>query len=175
MSVNQLQPEQAAGILKTLFIGAEIITFEFWADFILRIQRGAIPQQQQPKVTIPPIFCLRLESDWWVGDRKQWDESQKLFPIRELRRISANEVPKRSAVIGQMLGSTITDLRVAADGTLTIYTSDDATLTVPGVSQAHDYSWSVELPEDDIQRNEWSFVCEINGQLYGRLPASKLA
>jgi hypothetical protein len=45
MSVNQLQPEQAAGILKTLFIGAEIITFEFWADFILRIQRGAIPQQ----------------------------------------------------------------------------------------------------------------------------------
>jgi hypothetical protein len=174
MSANQLKPEQAAQILTNLFSRAEIVTFEYWADFIIRVQRNADPKQSQTSVRIPPIFCIRLESDWWVGDRKQWDEAKKQFPIRELRQYSTQGVPMRAAVIGQMLGSKITEVRVAVDGTLTILTTDNFTMTVPGVSRAVDYSWSVELPADDADRTEWSLVCEADGQLYGRLPRFKL-
>ena len=165
-----MKPEQAARILGNLFTGAEIVTFEYWADFILRIQRDTTPKQHQWDVRIPPIFCLRLEADWWVGERKQWDESQKVFPIRELRQFSTKDVPMRAAVIAQMLGSKISDVRVAFDGTLSILTTDNMSMTVPGVSQAFDYSWSVELPADDAQRNEWSLICETNGEVYGRVP-----
>ena len=170
MDAIQLKPEQAAQILGNIFVGAEIITFEYSADFILRVQRDTSPNQQQLDVRIPPIFCLRLEADWWVGDRELWDESQKLFPIRELRQFSTTDMPMRAAVIAQMLGSKILDVRIAFDGRLSILTTDKITLTVPGVSQGFDYSWSIELPADDAQRNEWSLVCETNGGLYGRVP-----
>ena len=46
MNHKRLRPEDAQRFLRALFIGAEIATFEYWADFIVRLQRN-VPRDRQ--------------------------------------------------------------------------------------------------------------------------------
>jgi hypothetical protein len=46
MNHKRLQPAEAQRLLRALFIGAEIATFEYLADFIVRLERN-LPHDQQ--------------------------------------------------------------------------------------------------------------------------------
>ncbi len=78
----------------------------------------------------------------------------------------------KAAMIAQMLGAAITDIAVFSDGTLTIETSDNTTLSVCGVSRSHEYSWSIERRDDEFHLTDLVVVCERDGKLFGRLSNS---
>ena len=90
MNHKRLQPEEAQRLLRVLFIGAEIETFEYWADFIVRLERNVSRDQQEIEHEliggVPSVLgssdtdaivvpWLRLEADWWVGDRQRWEDA----------------------------------------------------------------------------------------------------
>jgi hypothetical protein len=74
MNYKRLQPAEAQRFLRALFNGAEIATFEYWADFIVRLEREVPRDQQEIEREllggVPSVLWLRLEADWWVGDRQ---------------------------------------------------------------------------------------------------------
>lgn len=174
MNHKRLQPEDAQRLLRALFIGAEIATFEYWADFIVRLERNVSRDQQEIELSggVPSVLWLRLEADWWIGDRKLWEDAQASFPVQELRHFSSRNAPMKAAAIAQMVGSAITDIAVSSDGTLAIETSDKTTLSVCGVSHSHEHSWSIERRDDEFRLTDLVVLCEPDGKLFGHLQKS---
>jgi hypothetical protein len=169
MEHKQLQPDEAEALMRALLIGSEISTFEYWADFIIRLERDVSRDSRQQLIGgAPSALWLRLEAEWRVGDQKHWDAKQASFPIQELRHFTTRNAPMKAAVIAQMVGSTITNIKVSSDGILEIETSDDVTLSVRGVSNSHDYSWSIERRDDEFHVTEMVIHCEPDGRLFGR-------
>ena len=68
-------------------------------------------------------------------------------------------------------GFSVNDLQKAKQfygQVLEIETSDDVTLSVRGVSNSHDYSWSIERRDDEFHVTEMVIHCEPDGRLFGR-------
>jgi hypothetical protein len=78
----------------------------------------------------------------------------------------------KAAAIAQMVGSVITDITVSSDGTLAVETSDSTKLSVCGMSQSHEYSWSIERRDDEFHLAGLVVLCEPDGKLMGHLPES---
>jgi hypothetical protein len=176
MNHKRLQPAEAQRLLRALFIGAEIATFEYWADFIVRLERNLPRDQQEIEHEliggVPSVLWLRLEADWWVGDRQRWEDAQASFPVQELRHLSSRNGPMKAAAIAQMLGAKITEIAVSSDGTLAIETSDKTTLSVTGVSDSPEHSWSIERRDDEFHLTDLVVICEPDGNLFGHLHES---
>jgi hypothetical protein len=121
---------------------------------------------------VPSVLWLRLEADWWVGDRQRWEDAQASFPIQELRKFSGRNVPMKAAAIAQMIGAKVIDIAVSSDGTLAIETSDKTTLSISGVSHSPEYSWSIERRDDEFHLTDLVVVCEPDGKLFKGLNES---
>jgi len=175
MGHKRVQCVEAEQFLKTLLVGAELATFEYWADFIVRIERD-IHREHSPterqEIPTPSVVWLRLEADWWVGNREWWEAAKASFPIKQRRMHSTNDVPMKAAAIAQMIGSAITSVAVSSDGTLSVKTSDEVTFSVCGVSDAHEYSWSIERRDDEFHVSDLLLVCETDGSLFGQSPGA---
>jgi len=162
--------------LKLLLQNSVIANFEFWSEFVLRIQRDEATRhpalnEMFHNLRIPSLFCLRLRGIWRIGTQPGWDALVEAFPLKGIPPIAV-EGPMQASILMTKLGKEIASLEVSEKGTLTLDLSDGSSLIVEGVGGGWDESWILELPVDDPDRDEWQIVCESQGVIGGRFPTS---
>ena len=153
-----------------------VATFEYWSEFILRIQRDETTRHPSLQVMfgdlrIPSLFCLRLRSSWWMGDQQEWKISTQSFPIKGVPPMVV-EAPLQASLLITALGRQISAVRINDHSDLTLSLSDGRSLTVRGTGGDWEESWFLELPVDDPDRDQWSIVCDSQGLIGGKFPMS---
>lgn len=66
-------------------------------------------------------------------------------------------------------------MHVDENSNLTLVLSDGRVMRVQRINQEWEESWFLELPIDDIDRDQWSIVCDSEGHIAGRFPGSATA
>jgi hypothetical protein len=170
---------QCIKLLTLLLQDAVIANFEYWSEFILRIQRDEArrPQALQDwfgESRIPSLFCLRLRGKWRIGNKQDWAASVQQFPMKGVTPVPA-EAPLQASTLMMLLGIEISSVRVDENGELTLVLTDGRLLTVEGVNEEWEESWFLELPVDDPDRDRWSIICDSQGQISGRFPEPRNA
>jgi len=163
-------------LLTLLLQDAEIANFESWVEFIIRFQRDNT--KRNPALQkwfgdrrIPPMFCLRLRGKWWIGDEETWALSVEQFPLKGVPPL-APEAPLQASSLMMILGTGISALRVDGGSNPTFVLSDGRVVRVKGTNKEWEESWFLELPIDDIDRDQWSIVCDSEGRIAGKFPGS---
>lgn len=169
-----MNTNQYVTLLTLLLQESEIANFEYWSEFILRIQRDNGASHPALKkmfgnLRIPPLFCLRLRGLWRIGERSEWDLNVQQFPLRGVAP-TPSEAPMQAALLITKLGNKIRRIEVGDDCTLTLELSDGSSLTVQGIGGGWDESWMLELPVDDPDRDQWQIICESHGIIGGTIP-----
>ena len=168
---------QYVRLLTLLLNEAMIANFEFWSEFVLRIQRDEARRSQAlqdwfGESRIPSLFCLRLRAKWRIGDQRKWALAVQQFPMKGVTPIP-EEAPLQASSLMMMLGIEISAVRVDENSALTLALADGRTLTVEGVNEEWGESWFLELPVDDPNRDQWSIICDSQGLISGRFPESR--
>lgn len=161
-------------LLTLLLQDAVIANFEYWSEFIIRIQRDGAKKHPAlealfGELRIPPLFCLRLRGKWWIGEEQSWETSVQQFPIKGVSPMPL-EAPLQASTLLMMLDNQISAVRVNEKSDLTLVLSDGRLLTVQGKGGEWEESWFLELPVDDPDRDKWSIVCDSQGSISGRFP-----
>ncbi|UWZ84341.1 hypothetical protein [Occallatibacter riparius] len=166
-------------LLTLLLEGAEIANFEYWAEFIIRLQRDESTTRSALREwfgerRIPPLFCVRLRGRWWIGSEEEWSTSLKQFPFKGVPPIPL-EAPLQASTLMTMLGLGISSLRVNESGGLTLILSDGRVVNIQGTNPEWAESWFLELPIDDVDRDQWSLICDSEGHITGTYPQSAIS
>jgi hypothetical protein len=160
-------------LLKSLLVGATVANFEYWSEFIIRVQREVRPTKDLLNIwgdiRIPPMFCLRLRNKWWVGSRDEWRKVLAKFPIKSPPGIP-EETPLQASVLVAMLEAKILDICISQTGDLDISLSNGDELHVQGAGGQWDESWFLELPVDEPDREKWSIISTSDGTIHMRSP-----
>lgn len=161
-------------VLTALLKESIIANFEYWSEFIIRIQRdeavkGPALRAMFADHRIPSMFCLRLRGRWWVGDEREWETSVQQFPIKGTAKVPI-EAPLQASSLMTMLDVRISDVEVNQACDLELILSDGRILTVQGMGGEWEESWLLELPVDDPERDRWSIVCDSQGFIGGSFP-----
>lgn len=164
-------------LLSLLIQDAAIANFDYWSEFILRIQRDDAQRSEELRNwfgenRIPSLFCLRLRAKWRIGEKQEWEKSVRDFPIKGIPPIP-EEAPLQAGLLMMLLGCGIATIRLDESSGLTLVLSDGRLLTVAGINEDWEESWFLELPVDDPDRDEWSIICDCNGRIAGRFPHPK--
>lgn len=165
---------QYVTLLTMLLQNSVIGNFEYWSEFVLRIQRDEAGKD--PTLTkmfgdlrIPSLFCLRLRSKWRIGKQLEWEDAVQQFPLKGLPPIPV-EGPMQASLLMTKLNEEILAVRVSEDSDLTLDLSDGSSIVVQGIGGGWDESWILELPVDDPDRHQWQIVCESQGLIGGKFP-----
>jgi hypothetical protein len=154
-----------------------IVNFEYWSEFIVRIQRedARSPQVLQDwfgENRIPSLFCLRLRAKWRIGEQQEWARALQQFPIKGVAPIP-EEAPLQASSLMMVLGIEISMVRVDQNSGLALILADGRKLVVEGINEEWEESWFLELPVDDPDRDQWSIICDSKGHISGRFPESR--
>jgi|SRR5579872_5904796 len=160
-------------VVRLLLKGANLVTFEYWSEFVIRIQRDEATRHPMllsrwGNMRIPSLFCLRLRNAWWIGNETSWCAELSTFPIKGVRPIQL-EGPLQAARLMQLLGREVTEIYVNGSSDLTLELVDER-ITVKGSDGEWEESWILDLPVDDPDRDLWTIICESDGRIYGRVP-----
>jgi hypothetical protein len=164
-------------LLTLLLEGSVIANFEYWSEFILRIQRDEAARHPALRemfgnLRIPPLFCLRLRGTWWIGKRQEWQMAAQRFPLKGTPPI-ASEAPMQAGLLITKLGKEISAATVGENSELRVDISDGSSIVAPGIGGGWDEAWILELPVDDPDRDKWQIVCESQGRIGGKFPLSE--
>jgi len=161
-------------LLTLLLEGSELITFEYWSEFILGIQRDEHTrhpalQEMVGKLRIPSLFRLRLRGKWRIGQQHEWETAVQRFPTKGISPIPI-EAPLQASLIMTKLGKQISNVSVSEKSDLIMNLSDGSPIVVQGIGSSWDESWILELPADDPDRDQWSIICDSQGLVGGKFP-----
>jgi hypothetical protein len=160
-------------LMKSLLVGATASNFEYWSEFIIRMQREVQPTKDLlniwGNVRIPPMFCLRLRNKWWVGSRDEWRKIMARFPIKSPPGFP-EETSLQASVLVATLEAKVLDICISQTGDLDISFSNGDELHVQGAGGQWDESWFLELPVDEPDREKWSIICTSDGTIHMRSP-----
>jgi hypothetical protein len=164
-------------VLTLLLKNSVIANFEYWSEFVLRIQRDDANrhhalQEMFGSMRVPSLFCIRLRGTWWIGQHSEWDRDVESFPLKGVSPV-ALEAPMQAAVLVTKLGKEISTVKVGENGDLTLDISDGSSMFVQGTGGGWNESWFLELPADDPDRDKWKIVCESQGIIGGTIPSSR--
>jgi hypothetical protein len=119
MKVNQY-----VTLLTLLLQNSVIANFEYWSEFILRIQRDEAARH--PDLTkmfggrrIPSLFCLRLRSTWRIEKQLEWDEAIQQFPLKGVPPVAV-EAPMQASLLITKLNKSISAVRVREENQITL-------------------------------------------------------
>ena len=174
MRRREMVVNEYAKLLRSLVQDARIANFEYWSEFILRIQRDDAERCQElrewfGKNRIPSLFCLRLRSKWHIGEEQEWKRSVEMFPIKGISPIP-EEAPLQASLLMMLLDCDISGVHIDQDGSLTLILSDGRSLKINGKNDDWEESWFFELPVDDPDREQWLVVCDSEGNIAGKFP-----
>lgn len=161
-------------LLTLLLQNSVIASFEYWSEFVLRLQRDEAVRH--PALTkmfgslrIPPLFCLRLRGIWRMGKQLEWEEAIQEFPLKGIPPVPV-EAPMQASLLMRKLNKQILTVRVNEDSDLTLDLSDGSWIFVQGIGGGWDESWILELPVDDPDRDQWQIISETQGLIGGTFP-----
>jgi hypothetical protein len=159
--------ETVGRIVRRLLKGAHLTAVFITGDFRLEFSRSDAATD-----VAPPVAYLTLRSDWWIGDRDQWEgllNAPVVFPApSEVKR----EAMKAYAIVCLYRGGAeVEDIALSDDGTLVLSTSMGA-LAISGREDVFEESWILDVPPGVPGHDLWSVVCTNTGELFGRQPAS---
>lgn len=164
---------EAVSLMKSLLVGATVANFEYWSEFIIRVQREVRPTKDLVNIwgdiRIPPMFCFRLRNEWWAGSIAEWRKLMAVFPIKSPPGIP-EETPMQASMVVAMLEAKILDIFISQTGDLDIPLSNGDELHVQGAGGRWEESWFLELPVDDPDREKWSIICTSDGLVHVRTP-----
>jgi hypothetical protein len=165
---------QYVALLALILQGSVIASFEYWSEFILRVQRDEAVRRVALKEMfgsrrVPSIFCVRLRSTWRIGRQEEWNSKLQQFPLKGAPPIPV-EAPMQASLLITKLGATISTVNVGENSDLALGLSDGSSIFVQGIGGGWDESWFLELPVDDPDRDQWQIVCESQGIIGGRFP-----
>ncbi len=109
---------QYTKLLMLLLQDAVLVNFEYWGEFIIRLQRDEakrLPELREwfGERRIPPLFCLRLRGEWWVGQKEKWEMSVQQFPMKGAPPMPI-EAPLQASTLVMLL-----DIEISPDLELT--------------------------------------------------------
>ena len=165
---------QYVALLTLLLQETTLANFEYWSEFVLRIQRDETIrrpalQEMFGSMRIPLLLCLRLRGTWRIGQQQEWDLAVQRFPLKGIPPIAV-EAPMQASLLMTKLDRKIVAVRVGEDSELTLALSDGSSIVVQGIGGGWDESWILELPIDDPDRDQWQIVCESQGLIGGKFP-----
>jgi len=161
-------------VLRLLLTGSEIVSFEYWSEFALRLQRDeTLPDDAAATVfsgvRIPTLFGLRLHGPWWTGKRHEWKQQVEAFPVSPAAGLPAEATLQASTIL-HLMGPTITGVELQEPGDLTLHFSNGEVLHIAGTGTESEESWLLELAPDDPDQENWWIVCDNKGDLFGKWP-----
>lgn len=167
--------EELLRLLALLIEEAVIANFEYWGEFIIRLQRDDAKRLTSLREwfggrRIPSIFCLRLRAEWWVGERAKWTQAVQQFPMKAAPPMPVETALQASTLV-MMLDCEVTRVIVSENSDLMLILSDGRRVTVRSTSERWDESWFLELPVDDPDRDQWAIVCDSAGVISGKFPS----
>lgn len=136
---------QYTKLLMLLLQDAVLVNFEYWGEFIIRLQRDEakrLPELREwfGERRIPPLFCLRLRGEWWVGQKEKWEMSVQQFPMKGAPPMPI-EAPLQASTLVMLLDIEISGSRVDQNGNLVLVLSDGQIITVRGTEEQWTESW----------------------------------
>jgi hypothetical protein len=172
------QMNQYERLLTLILQNSVLATFEYWSEFILKIQRDGHTRhaglnEMFGSLRIPSIFCLRLRGTWRIGRQEEWDLAVQQFPLKGAPPVPF-EAPMQASLLITKLGKEISAVTVSKNSDLILGLSDGSSIIVSGVGGGWDESWLLELPADDPDRGQWEIVCESQGIIGGRFPIPRI-
>lgn len=170
------ESSQYVTLLTLLLKGAVIANFEYWSEFIIRIQRDEAKRSAKlnewfGERRIPSLICLRLRGKWWIGEQVKWLSSVEQFPMKADPPMPVETALQASTLI-MLLDNEILDVSVNEHGDLALVLSDGRVMTAEGANEEWEESWFLELPIDDPDRDQWSIICDSQGRITGRFPSA---
>jgi hypothetical protein len=163
-------------VLRLLLQNADISTFEYWGELVLRYERdvkNTPPELREifGNTRIPPAVNLRLRNIWWLGNPDEWNKSVRDFPVQGLRPDHPETPFQAATLVNMMFRTRIAAVEVNDSSDLKLDLSDGRTLTVRGIGGEEEESWFLELPVDDPHVRDWSIVYEsVDGDVCGKFP-----
>jgi len=149
--------ENIKQMLNDLLLGMTLVAMEFSAGFRLRFERPANTSDK------PQVLYLDIKAMTYFGELEQWKNFVQSLPIKA-RRIE-NDEPAIAYRLLLMIGSEISGVELGYDGTLTIETTDNESITVVGKDDVWDESWLLVEPEDVAGGNARFVSCDSMGGL----------
>lgn len=138
--------------------GTVFAAFGFSGSFRLRFESA-----ENENVDKPHVLYLDIKSMVYVGDLKKWKIFVHSLPMNARR--GEEDEPALAYRLMLMIGSEIKRADIARDGTLTIDTSDNESITIGGKDEVWDESWILREPEDVAGKHAKFILCDSQGEL----------
>jgi hypothetical protein len=158
-------PEEVRNIARRLLVDTTLIAVHCTSLFSLEFQRAS--EGSDPR--LPLLVSLTLISDWWLGERREWQEFLSSHPEGLLRDISCEDALRGYALIC-LTGSKVATVEIGPDASLNFSTSFGKTLRAAGREDTFEESWIIDVPKGVPGHEFWSVVCTDRGELFGRQP-----
>ena len=144
--VGKVKRNQYIAILRLLLEQSVVANFEFWSEFILRLQRDEAQrdsalQELFGSSRIPSLFCLATEERLEDGSELAWESSISEFAIKGQSPI-ATEAPLQAALLMSKLGCSISAVKVNDNSDLVLNLSDGSSVTIQGIGGDWEESWA---------------------------------
>ena len=159
-------------VLQLLLTGSRLVSFEFWNDFVLRIERAdSTPSGTEDFAArpIPQFFGLRLRGPWWVNNVQEWRQQLAAFPVQVAEGIPS-DAALQAAMLMHLIGVTIEKTVLKEPGTLLLHCDNGDVIRIAGTGTEEEECWLLESAPQDDQDEPWYILCDRNGDLFGKWP-----
>jgi|GEM_PF-2136206 len=166
--MNDLTSEKKE-ILNALLIGTSFRIFTFHTHFELRFFRSIDNFAMYKEYELPRAILLSIRTDWWFGDKKEWNE--KVYSYTKGLNLVEPDEPVLCFELAALVWSYDSEVvSVEIDSnTFTINFKCGKSMTILNHTDM-DYAWDII---ETYPSNIWSVVCE-DEKLYICYPNNKL-
>jgi hypothetical protein len=156
---------EAREVIELLLEGAGIHQIKYAAGFSIELSRS----RKDRNTEIPLVVRLTLRSQWWIGNRPEWEIFLSQTEMSSPVSCGDVEDPLRAYSLMCMNGYEVEAIDLSDDGTLRLLTRAE-NLTISGQEDTFDESWILDIPEDVPHSRDWSVVCDSEGTVFSRRP-----
>lgn len=159
-------------VLQLILTTSRLVSFEFWSDFVLRLERpekNPADAEAFPATPIPQFFGLRLRGPWWVNHVQQWRQQLAAFPVDAAEGIPS-DAPLQAAMLMHLIGAVIERVEIEEPGTLLLHCDNGDTIRISGTGTEEEESWMLESVAQDEEDEPWYILCDRSGDLFGKWP-----
>lgn len=155
--------------------GAMLTGFRHFSSFTLQFEWQRPDPYTELRPQQPGAFGLQIWSNWWFGDRKEWNCSiqrryKKLLLTRPNYLLENVEDACRAYRLTLVQLLTISKADLQPTGDLCLVFSNGEEISVPGRTDACEDSWALSIAGTDGLGDGWWIGCSEFGEIGANLP-----